>query len=379
MPALPPVKSPNRWPPERLHSLDVFRGATIAAMVVVNNPGAAAETYPFLRHAAWNGWTFADTIFPAFLWIVGVALTLSTGKRARNAETRGAMFRHAARRSAALFGLGVLVDAIVFPHRQFPFVAFGDHLHLTGVLQKIAVCYLVAWAIHAWAGWRGAALGTVVLNLVYLGLLFLYPVPGCGAGQLTVQCNFPGYLDRAVLAGHLWGAATQDPDGLGAILPAISTVLLGVLAGQLLRSGTAPGLRMYVLGGMGLALVAAAASLSPWIPVNKPLWTTTYAFLMTGFASICFAACYWMVDIRKWGRWFTPLEILGVNALAAYVISRLASNLPKIHVVGKSLYTDVCRQLVDPPAASLLYALIYLTGVYVVVWFMYRRRWLLKV
>jgi predicted acyltransferase len=364
---------------ERLRSLDIFRGAAIAAMVVVNNPGSREETYAPLLHAMWNGWTFADTVFPFFLWTVGIALTLSTARRAQLGADRAHLLRHAARRAGLLFCLGVFVDNIILPVRAFPFFAFTDHLQLTGVLEKIAICYLAAFLITTWTGWRGVVLWIVGLNLIYLGLLFYYPVPGCGAGVLTTECNFVRYLDGTVLQGHLWRDPTlQDPDGLGSILPAISTVLFGVLTGHLLRGEPRPGQRTLRLLGLGLVLTVASALLATFIPVNKPLWTTSYAFLMAGLASICFATWYWLVDIRKLGRWFMPLQIYGMNAIAAYVVSTLGEGVPKVHVFGKTLYADVWAQLVDPPYASFLYAVTYALGVFVVVWYLYRRRLFLK-
>src|SRR5262245_6453155 len=199
-------------PQSRLRSLDIFRGITIASMILVNNPGAPEDTYAPLLHAQWIGWTFADTIFPFFLWIVGVAITLSTASRGRRADSHASLVWHAARRSLVLFCCGLLVDGIIFPRRGFPYFDFGDHLQLTGVLQKIAVCYLVSFLLFLWTGWKGVIVGILSLNLIYLSLLFLYPVPGCGAGVLTMDCNFPGYLDRMLLTGHLWGAPIQDPD-----------------------------------------------------------------------------------------------------------------------------------------------------------------------
>lgn len=366
-------------PAERLRTLDIFRGATVASMIVVNTPGALDDVYAPLRHATWNGWTFADTIFPSFLWIMGVALTLSTATRRARGERKSALLRHAVRRTILLFLCGVFLAAFSFPDRHFPYFVIRDHLQLTGVLQKIAVCYLVAFLIVLWTGWRGVVLWILSLNLIYVGFLFLFPVPGCGAGSLTMECNFPRYLDQSLLHGHLSGVPNvQDPDGLGAILPAISTVLCGVLAGHLLRIASIPRLRLQWLMTMGLLLIFAATLLSTWIPFNKPLWTTSYAFLMAGLASIGFAACYWIVDVLPWGTRLKALEILGMNALTAFVISALAVNVPKVHFFGRSFYEDVCRQLTSPPSASLMYSIAYLIAIYLIVWFMYWPRLYLK-
>lgn len=366
----------------RLKSLDIFRGLTIVSMIVVNSaPGAREDAYPAIRHAIWNGWTFADTIFPSFLWIVGVAMTLSTASRVERGASQTALLLHAARRAAILIACGLLSSLFYFPSRQFPFFGFLDHIQATGVLQKIAVCYFFAFAIMLWTGWRGALCGIVILNLSYLALLFFYPVPGCGSGALTPACNFPGFLDRILFDGHLWiegNPHQHDPDGLGAILPAISTVLLGGLVGMLLRTNE-PGLRLVrKIIALGAFLIACGTALAAWvIPINKPLWTPSYVFLMAGIASIVFAFCYWLADVRNSASSLRAFEIYGRNAIAAYIISTEAANIPKVHFFGTSLY-DVCLRITGIPNASLLYALTYSAAVFVPIWWMHRRRWYLK-
>src|SRR6476660_13848 len=197
----------------RLKSIDVLRGAIIVAMILVNCQFSHELSYAQFIHAAWNGWTFADTIFPSFLFIVGVSLTLSTASRIARAEKRNHILEHALRRSLLIFGCGIAIDFLRIPSHEFPFIAFQDHIQLSGVLQKIAICYLAAFLIYLWSGLRGAVLGIIALNLIYLGLLYFYPVPGCGAGSLAVSCNFPGYLDEVVLDGFRWNSTAFDPDG----------------------------------------------------------------------------------------------------------------------------------------------------------------------
>ena len=160
-------------------------------MILVNGQFSHAESYRQLAHAAWNGWTFADTIFPCFLFIVGVSLTLSTASRMARGEDRTRLLWHALRRSLLLFACGVLIDYLRVPAREFPFIGLQGHLQLSGVLQKIAVCYLVAFHIYLWTGLRGVIVGIIGLNLLYLGLLYFYPVPGCGPGSLIVELQLP--------------------------------------------------------------------------------------------------------------------------------------------------------------------------------------------
>jgi len=362
----------------RLKSIDVFRGATIAAMILVNGQFSPEDSYRQLAHAAWNGWTFADTIYPCFLFIVGVSLTLSTASRVARGEDRNRLLGHAVRRSLLIFGCGVVIDYLRVPSHEFPFVGFQDHLQLTGALQKIAVCYLVAFHIYLWSGLRGVIVGIIGLNLLYLGLLYFYPVPVCGPGSLVVSCNFPGYIDEIMLDGFRWNSAAFDPDGVGAILPAITSVLFGVLAAQLLRSESYPRQRLLWLLGGGIVLIAVGELLSTWVPINKQLWTTSFAVFMAGLAATGLACSIWVVDGRPLRRWLRPLEIMGLNAVAAYLISRLVANVPRVHLMGKSLYTDVLAHVASPPNASLLFAMSVLAAVYLAVWLMDRRGWYLK-
>ena len=203
-------------------------------------------------------------------------------------------------------------------------------------------------------------------------------MPGCGPGSLAVGCNFPGYLDEIVLDGFRWNSTAFDPDGVGAILPATTSVLFGVLAGHLLPSERRPRQRLLWLLGGGLVLIAAGELLSTWVPINKQLWTTSFAVFMAGLAATGLACSIWLVDGRLLRRWLRPLEIFGLNAIAAYLISRLVANVPRVHVMGKSLYTDFFARVTNPPNASLLFAMVVLATVYLAVWLMDRRSWYLK-
>ncbi len=365
-------------PSQRLRSIDVFRGATIAAMVLVNAQFSPVDAFPQFVHADWNGWTFADSIFPCFLFMVGLSMTLSTADRVARGEDRGQVLAHAARRAMLLFGCGVFIDALRLPMHEFPYVGFQHHLQLTGVLQKIAVCYLAAFLTLLWGEWRSVMAGIVGLNLVYLGLIYLYPVPGCGPGVLTPQCNFPGYVDRTLIGSFLSIDPRQDADGLGAIFPAISTVLFGTLAGRVIRQvpQTDRRARMLLSGGIALLLLGLILD-ALVVPINKVIWTTSYAVFFAGFAAVCLATWAWLVDVRQLGSWFRPIEILGRNAVAAYLISRPITNFAKVHVHGKALH-DVLATSFDPARASMACALVVLVLVYAVIWSMHRIGWYLK-
>jgi predicted acyltransferase len=364
--------------PSRLKSVDVFRGAAIVAMILVNAQFSDGDSYRELVHSPWNGWTFADTIFPAFLFIVGVSIPLASSARLARGEARLALMKHAARRALLLFALGVAIDYLRIPAHTFPYIGVQDHLQLTGVLQKIAICYLAAQSIYLAFGRRGSLVAIVGLNLVYIALLYLYPVPQCGPGVLTIHCSFPGYLDHLLLSHFQWNSAAFDPDGIGAILPAISSVLFGVLAGEIVRrQPDAPRRALHLLEA-GLLLLTTGMLLSIWMPINKHLWTTSFAVFMAGLSAITLAGTVWLVDGYAPQKWYKPLDVLGRNAIVAYLLSRPIANIPRVHLAGKSLYTNVLAPMLQPHIASLAFAIVVLIIVYFLVWFADHRRWRLS-
>lgn len=351
--------------------MDVFRGATIAAMVLVNNPGTWSAVYAPLRHAEWHGWTFTDTVFPFFLWIVGVAVTLSTAKRISRGEDKRSLVRHALRRAAILFAMGLFLSA--FPY--FDLV----NIRIPGVLQRIAVCYFLAFVIFLWTSWRSQLLWILGLNTLYLALMLHYPVPGCGAGSWAMECNFARFIDSQALAGHIWAVTKEwDPEGIISTIPAITTVLLGMMAGHLLRAASSEVEKVRRLLLTGCALIMIGTAFDPIVPVNKALWTTSYTLLMAGLASFVFGVCYWVADVKKWTLGLRPFEIYGLNAIAAYMMSGLLADVMGLTKAQGWVVNNVCLPLASPINASLIYALLNVAVVYCGVWLMYKRGWFLK-
>jgi predicted acyltransferase len=357
-------------PTGRLQSLDIFRGATIASMILVNNPGGS-PTYEPLEHAVWHGWTFTDTVFPFFLWIVGVAMTLSTARRMERGESTSHLLRHTLQRAVIIFLLGFLLG-------PFPNINWST-IRIPGVLQRIAVCYLIAGIIFLFTKVRGQVLWIIGLNALYWGLMTLYPTPGCGPGSLTMECNFARYVDGLLLSGHMWRATrVWDPEGIISTLPAISSVLFGILTGHLLRRYTDHASRLRHLFTIGAALLAAAYILSIWMPFNKALWTTPYALLMAGLASVLFGIWYWIADVQQWSRWFRPFEIFGSNSILMFLLSGTVAKLASRTGFHKWFYDNVCLAIAQPINASLLYALANVLVLYLIAWGLWRRRWFLK-
>ncbi len=366
----------------RLESLDVFRGATIAAMMLVNNPGSGKAVYPPLRHAEWHGWTFTDLVFPFFLWIVGVAMTLSFARRTGRGEDRTRLLLHAVRRSTIIFALGLLLAA-------FPFFDL-DTLRIPGVLQRIAVCYFVATLIFLHTGVRGQVGWTFVLLIVYWALIRFAPVPGYGAGVLEKEGNFAQYVDNLYLKGHMWVATkTWDPEGIVSTLPAIATTLFGILTGHMLRTRWSAGEKAAWLFVSGNVLIVAGLLLDSWLPINKNLWTSSFAIFMAGMAGSVFAFCFWIVDGKGFRKWTRPLAIYGMNAIAVYVLAgMLARTVGSIEVAGGTgpaitlkeyIFQAVFAPLASPVNASLLYAFCFVLILYAVAWFMYWRKWFIRI
>lgn len=363
--------------PQRLVSLDVFRGLTMAAMVIVNNPGDWGNVYWPLLHAEWHGWTPTDLIFPFFLFIVGVSITLS-----RKSAGWGSILR----RSAIIFALGLFLAG--YPRFDI------ERWRIPGVLQRIAVCYLVSASLFKLTTGdrrRQTAVMTGVaaaLALAYWGVMTLVAPPGGVAGDLTPEGNLAAWVDRTLMEGHLW-RPRWDPEGLLSTVPAVATTLLGIVAGLCLGGGWTPARKAAALAVGGGAAAAIGLAWGAVFPINKPLWTSSYAVFTAGAASLLLAVCYWAIDVRGWRRWTTPLVVLGVNAITLFVASGLlVKTLALIRVggpdgreisVSRWAYLHGFVPLASPKNASLLYALANLVVLFGVLWWMYRRRLFLRV
>lgn len=377
--------------PPRLVSLDAFRGATVAGMLLVNNPGSWSTVYPPLLHAPWHGWTPTDLVFPCFLWIMGVSLAFSFAQRREAGADRAALFRHVLRRSAIIFGLGLLLAA--FPFGLLPAHHFSlGTLRIPGVLQRIALCYLAAAAIFLRTGPRGLTIWTVALLAGYWAMLKLVAVPGYGVGVLEPTGSLPWWVDSHVLAGHTWSGAPVpgfDPEGILSTIPAIGTVLLGALAGLWLRRTESPETKAIGLLLAGLALLALGALLNVWLPINKNLWTSSYTIFMAGWATALLAAFYWLIDVRGWRRWAQPFVLYGMNALALFVLAGLIAKLlgliqwagpdsAKLSLKGW-IYAHGFTPLASPVNASLLFAVTFVFALLAVAWGLARRKWFIKI
>jgi predicted acyltransferase len=275
-----------------------------------------------------------------------------------------------------IFALGLLLHAL-------PFFDLAT-LRIPGVLQRIAVCYLLAALLFAFTrgsrGWRVQALVAGALLVGYWLVMTRVPVPGYGAGILTPEGNLAGYVDRLLLGPHIWQVSRMyDPEGILSTLPALATTLLGVLAGHRLRGGRPAG---RVVGGLavgGLAAAALGQLWGVWFPVNKALWTSSYALLMSGLAALTLAVCHWLTEVRGWRGWAWPFAVLGVNALALFFLSSLMARLLLLIRVGSEgprlqawLFDHLFTPWASPVNASLAYALAYVLLWWGLMWVLHR-------
>jgi predicted acyltransferase len=283
---------------DRLISLDVFRGLTIAGMILVNNPGTWSKVYKPLLHAPWNGWTPTDFVFPFFLFIVGVAMSLSLTKRIERGDSKSQLYAKIVRRTLIIFTIGLFLS--LFPEFNF------TEVRIPGVLQRIALCYFFASVIMVEANKKWQIGWTISLLAAYWILVKLVPVPGYGAGVLEAKGSLCWYIDSNLLAGHTWKGAPAlgfDPEGILSTLPAICIVMFGIFAGDWIRSNREQYEKvsgLFVAGIIGLVL---AEILKGWLPINKNLWTSTYSIFMAGMALIFLAMCYWLIDIKGYKSW----------------------------------------------------------------------------
>lgn len=366
-------------PAGRLVALDAFRGATIALMVLVNTPGGPSSYGP-LNHSEWNGCTITDMVYPSFLWIVGVAITLALGKKVESGAAKGKLFSQILKRALVIFVLGLIVYAAP---------AFNlSTQRVLGVLQRIAICYLIASVIFITSNWRAQIAWIVGLLTSYWLIMTLIPAPGFAAGDLAPGHNISNYVDQIILGRHNYtGTKTWDPEGLISTLPSIATALFGVMAGHILRLKKPLSERTTWLYLAGSVLLALGLICDIWLPINKKLWTSSFSLFMAGIDFIVFAGLLWLVDGRGYQRFVRPFVILGMNAIAVYMASELIEEaMSTIHLesgpqrvdLHEWIYLNVFAPLLSPMNASLAFAICYVLLMYLIAWTMYKRGWFLR-
>jgi predicted acyltransferase len=387
-----PALTPS--PVQRLLSLDVLRGITIAFMIMVNNNGGSGS-WRFMNHAAWNGLTATDLVFPTFVFVVGASIVFAVEARLKRGATRAELAWHTVKRAVILFLLGIVVNS-------FPFFAL-PHMRFYGVLQRIAVCYLVVGLFYLWDRrvWTKVAVAAVLL-VGYWILLRWVPVPGAGMPGRDIpfmdrSLNMVSWLDRLLMPHHLYldwpDHNVRDPEGLLSDIPAIGTALLGLLTALWLRSQRA--VRSKTLGLAAAAVVSLAAGYfwSLWFPLNKNLWTSSYVLVAAGWSLVVLTLAYWAVEQHGWGNgrgkgWLWPWLVFGSNAIVAYMVSELlASSLDVIEFtdggrrtnVQGYVFTHLFAHIPDPGWAAFAYSVSFTAVCFIPVWVLYNKKIFVKV
>jgi predicted acyltransferase len=392
---------------ERLLSLDVFRGITIAGMLLVNDPGTWSAIFPPLEHAEWNGWTPTDLIFPFFLFIVGITTHLSLSARRARGDDDSAIVKQILRR-------GIIIYLLGFAMAMFPFYQWGtidaipnatawdriifriQHVRLLGVLPRIAIVYICAGLLTLKTTLKQQVVIIAGLLFGYWFAMTLIPIPGeneIGALLLhTKDRNLAAYLDRAILGtNHTWiGSVTYDPEGPLSTIPAIATAMLGVIAGRWIAQREKPLLDritgLFAAGSIGMML----GLMWNWsFPINKNLWTSSYVVFTAGMACVGLATIMWIVDHYNVKWWTKPFVVFGVNPIVAFVgsgvMARLIYTLWHVNYNGKSIaiqdaiYQSVFLPWLPPRVASLAFALTFVLLWYGILLVLYKRKIILKV
>jgi predicted acyltransferase len=398
--------------PARLIAVDAFRGLTVAGMLLVNDPGSWGHIFPPLAHAAWNGWTPADLIFPFFLFIVGITTHLSLSARRTRGDDDRAILRQIIRRGALIIAIGLAIS-------WFPFFSWGDipgttdpgfgvrvadrllHVRIPGILQRIGVVYLACGLLTWRTSIRTQLLTAATILVGYWILLTVVPVPDSGlAGWMVFDqpaATLPAWVDRALLdwssfgwGNHIWAQTkTWDPEGMLSTIPAVATSLLGVLAGRWLGSGRPLAERLNGLFAGG-TIVAVAGSVWGWaFPINKNLWTSSFVLLTAGLAAITLGVCIWLIDDLKIRRWATPWVIFGANPIVAFVGSDMVARLIYSVIIVPSatgpvpleaaVYHSLFSSWLEPRLASLAFAVSFTLLWLAVLSVLYKRRIFVKV
>lgn len=361
---------------KRLLSLDVFRGLTIALMIIVNSPGNQTPYY-YLEHSPWNGCTLADLVFPFFVFIIGISTVFSLVKLQQKLPIEQLLAK-ILKRSLIIFLLGLFLNA-------FPYHFDSATIRFFGVLQRIAICYFISSLLFLTTSKETQL---IIFISIVMGYWFIMTQLSVDVEHLTAANNLAAYWDRMLFSpAHLYGK-TFDPEGLLSTLPAIATALLGNLTGIWLASTASKWHKFQglCLAGISILLIGGVWGLE--FPLNKTLWTSSYVLWTGGIGLLVLALCYWLIEIKDWKWWSKPFEIFGVNAMLAYVLHVLFLKTQAMILITNygnkpmNLRLFITQYFFDsflPQVASLLYALTYTSLWLILLTILYRKKMFVKI
>ena len=377
------VSSQLQASPKRLVSLDFFRGLTVAAMIMVNNPGDWQHIYAPLEHAKWNGCTPTDLIFPSFLFMVGVSIAYAIGAKKDNNMAHASILATAFKRSLILY----LIFSLLVLVPRFDWA----HFRILGVLPRIAIVFFVCVVLFLKTNFKTQLVLFFSILIVYYLLLNFVPVPGVGYANLEPATNLGAWLDTAILTqNHMWrGSKVYDPEGILSTLPSIATGLLGMMVGTYLRrKDKTDKEKLLPLFAAGIAAVIAGAVWNLFFPINKALWTSSFVLYASGFAIIMLTISYWLIDVKQRRKYIEPFLAFGANAITAYVAADVVLKiLELIHVqvngqktgTQQYLYHTFFVPYFSPVNASLAGAITYVLILLIPMWILYKKKIFIKV
>ena len=299
---------------ERVKSIDVLRGITMAITLLVENPGAG-KVYPQLTHALWNGFTVAYIVFPLFIFSAGMSIPFSVSSRLGKGESKLKVCIHTIYRSILLFCIGLLLNG--FPNYDF------SSIRIMGVFQRIAIVTLIASILVIFTKEWVSILSAVSILVIYILLIKLVYVPGVGKGIMDINGNLVQYVDMHILKNHMY-TTNWDPEGLLSTLPAISTGLFGTIAGYILKNNKLSKLKkLPIISAAGLILYASGLMLNKYIPINKNLWSSSYVLYTAGIAFIMLAVLFIICDIIEYDSLFYVFKALGSSTIFVYFVSEM--------------------------------------------------------
>lgn len=427
---------------ERIISLDILRGFTIMMMVLVNNPGNWGNIFAPLEHANWHGCTPTDLVFPFFIFILGAAIPLSILSKVLNQQS----FLKILTRSLRIISLGLflgfygkieILDLDGYPLLMskliitgivayallgnfkpkiklslvltlffiFIFLAFSgitaySDVRLPGVLQRIGIVYFFTSLVYLKTEIKGQIIIVLLLLIGYWASMTLIPVPNFGPANLDKGTNLAAWIDNLLLKNHLWSfSKTWDPEGILSTIPAIANGIIGLLVGQLLNSSLTKKEKAIKMFGSGLALVIVGLIWNEFFPLNKSLWTSSFVLYTAGFATLFLAILYYIIDIKGYKNWTTPVLVWGVNPMIVFFLSgilpRVLSSIkvpnPEYAIrnlneipeqIGLQDYLNrfcILPYFDDPKLASLIWALLNILFWSFVLWFFYKKKLFFKV
>ena len=331
---------------KRLLSIDALRGFDMvlvsAASFLVAMKGLTGMAWvdglaDQMTHPAWNGFTFYDFLFPLFLFLAGVSLSFSLGKRTAMGSSHGELYRKAFIRFLMLYGLGVLYSNLPVPFLE------PTKIRFVNVLGRIGFAALISTILYLNFSRRARLIWVSAILLGYYAALFLIPVPGYGAGDLSIEGNLVGWIDRSVLPGRLL-QGNYDELGLLTQLPALCLTVLGTLAGDVLRSEATEHRKLGVLTIAGVVAMALGLLWSLHFPINKHLWSSSFIFLTGGMAFLFVALFYAVIDVWNYRKWAFLFQVIGLNSLMVYLAYRLVDFYHTSGLLFSSLYAPLSKE-----------------------------------